>query len=682
MDIKSLDKTGWLKKHEQHIAVFFAALAGMLIFIYLHGIDIINPRCTDWIFTKDRDLGQHYLGWAFYRNADWAFPIGLMDTLGYPHPTSVLYLDAIPLFAVFFKILSPILPDTFQYLGLWGLLCYMLQGALGAAICGRFTRSGLNCFLGSLLFINSPILIQRMFYHTALASHWVILLALLILLYHDKVSVSYGRSLLVWAFIAALSAGIHQYYLLFCGVFCFAYSIYEIVVNKRRYGFLTCIAFIAAGLLVDYALGAFSVDVGIAAGGLGEYSFNLNAFFNPHNDSRLFGPLPMFAGQYEGYAYLGAGVFALFLIALLGVLVDYQTRPEGAPGFAAELREKRLHIAVFGGICLIFTVLALSPKATVNQRVLYELQLPELIQKLWGVFRSTGRLIWPVCYIITATAVMWCVRHQKRTVATVVLALCVLLQIYDLGPNMERRRDEYVNAEYTNQLSREYWDALAEDGQIEHLVVSNSIDGDEFQYALAELAAGYAWTLNNFYFSRSVAGVYESFTQALEHPMDDTIVLVKESEFEWLSMSNFEYLYCFDGLVIASSCPRSEILPMLDHTKYVKEIQILRDDGNMDNAEDIGATRYIYPQGKSYGPYVFLPAGEYKVVIKGTNLELAAIDCVSEYGKVSYEILELKQTESEISYRFKLDEPTNGIELRVFNPSAEETITITAFTLS
>ena len=51
----------------------------------------------------------------FFRNSGWHFPVGLMDTITYPELYSVVYTDAVPAFAVVFKILSPVFPKTFQY---------------------------------------------------------------------------------------------------------------------------------------------------------------------------------------------------------------------------------------------------------------------------------------------------------------------------------------------------------------------------------------------------------------------------------------------------------------------------------------------------------------------------------------------------------------------------------------
>ena len=121
--------------------VILAALTGAVIFILIYGINVLNPCFTGWIFTNEAiDLPQHYIGWEFFRNTDWQFPLGVFNTLSYPVNTSIINMDAIPIFAVFFKMFSGILPETFQYLGFFGLICYILQCAHGTVISKKFTK--------------------------------------------------------------------------------------------------------------------------------------------------------------------------------------------------------------------------------------------------------------------------------------------------------------------------------------------------------------------------------------------------------------------------------------------------------------------------------------------------------------------------------------------------------------
>ena len=154
-----------------------AALLGGIAFVLIYGVKILNPLYTDWLLTGG-DLSQHYLGWEFFRRSDWYFPLGLTDQLAYPLKTSVIYTDSIPIFAVFFKLFRSILPRQFQYFGIWGLLCFVLQGYYAAKILGERSSSKAVILAGSVFFIVSPIMVFRMYYHTALAAHWLILLAI------------------------------------------------------------------------------------------------------------------------------------------------------------------------------------------------------------------------------------------------------------------------------------------------------------------------------------------------------------------------------------------------------------------------------------------------------------------------------------------------------------------------
>lgn len=61
----------------------------------------------------------------------------------YDEISSVIFTDSIPLFAILFKILSPVLPETFQYFDFWGMISYMLQGAISAKILKKYLRSDL-----------------------------------------------------------------------------------------------------------------------------------------------------------------------------------------------------------------------------------------------------------------------------------------------------------------------------------------------------------------------------------------------------------------------------------------------------------------------------------------------------------------------------------------------------------
>ena len=131
-------------------------ISAIIIYILVYGYRIINPCYTEWLLFRGLDNSQHYLGWKAYRESAWHFPLGMVDTLMYPYFNSVIFTDSIPLFAVFFKLLSPILPKDFQYFGIWGLMCFILQGVLTAKIVKNYTKNTATCHAkGSNFFLIS-----------------------------------------------------------------------------------------------------------------------------------------------------------------------------------------------------------------------------------------------------------------------------------------------------------------------------------------------------------------------------------------------------------------------------------------------------------------------------------------------------------------------------------------------
>lgn len=183
MDEITLKRT--LSHAQKRLLVFVSGcLLGAAFFLAIYGFKVMDVQYVDWLMTGG-DTTQHYLGWVFFRNSPWHFPIGLVDGLAYPALTSVMYTDSIPLFSLFFKLLSPILPETFQFFGIWGIMAFMLQGGISSLIIYKIKASMPVALIGSVFFIISPPVLQRMYGHTALAGHFMILLPIAVWFYQD-----------------------------------------------------------------------------------------------------------------------------------------------------------------------------------------------------------------------------------------------------------------------------------------------------------------------------------------------------------------------------------------------------------------------------------------------------------------------------------------------------------------
>jgi hypothetical protein len=115
------------------------ALVGILFFVAVFGVRILDPSYLGWQLTLDP--GQHYLGWEMFRHEAWHFPLGRIAGYGTPDGSSVVYTDSIPLLAIPLKSIQWLLPKNFQYFGLWMLICYALQGVFGWLLSSLNTQS-------------------------------------------------------------------------------------------------------------------------------------------------------------------------------------------------------------------------------------------------------------------------------------------------------------------------------------------------------------------------------------------------------------------------------------------------------------------------------------------------------------------------------------------------------------
>ena len=148
------------KENEKKLYLLIGVFSA-IVFLGIYGHRVLIPTYDDWLYSGF-DLTQHYLGWRAFRQSPWHFPIGLMDGLNYPNQISIIYTDSIPLLAVLFKLISPILPKTFQYFGIWGMLSFVLMGVFSAKILYPYAKSRLSILFGVSLFLLQPVMLWKM----------------------------------------------------------------------------------------------------------------------------------------------------------------------------------------------------------------------------------------------------------------------------------------------------------------------------------------------------------------------------------------------------------------------------------------------------------------------------------------------------------------------------------------
>lgn len=474
-------------KTRQGMAIL-GSLAGALIFYLIYGTGTLDPGRVDWLFNLG-DNAQHYLGWVFYRNDPWTFPIGFSCSLGYPGGTCMCFTDSIPLLAIPFKVFSFLLPATFQYFGLWTLFNFILQGALAALILYEVTRSRLAAFAAPFFFCLADILLFRVFRYTPLSGQWIVLLALY-LYFLNKRDNRWNK---YWPLVYGMAVLIQGYFFVMTFVV-FLGTLLESWLKDRKFlpVFKNLAVSLASTALLMWVVGFFSDSVDMSDAGLGYFKANLNAFVNPLAGwSRFFQPLPLAEGTYAmNVNYLGIGIILLAVIGLGGLIY----------------RNRKAFTCVFcnnWGLVLIIPVLvifALSNVVTLNGTVLFSYPLPEPILKLWGVFRGTERMLWPVFYLVFVFAISQAVKLTPRRWVTGLLLLAAFsLQLTEVYPQLERFHAEFDDpAGKKTTLTSDFWRDAA--GKFDSVVILPlSLDN---WARLTEYAADYHLRINYSYYAR------------------------------------------------------------------------------------------------------------------------------------------------------------------------------------
>jgi hypothetical protein len=270
---------------------FLILIVGIFYGYYMMGSSIWPTNTGHWE-SAGGDNTQHYIGWLAYRQDRWHWPLTYTNRINNPTGTSIVFTDSIPLFGILLKIFNNILPENFQYFGLFILLGYVLQYSFGFLLLRYFCpRSWLIPLLGAGFFLVSPIMSRRIEGHESLTAHWLILASLY--LYCQTLNPFFKKWILPsFSLLIFLSLGIHFYLasmVLFLGIATF-FQFFWMEKSKNFSSLKNILILLIIFVISLYLWGYF---MGYATAGSGKvWSLNLNSFINSQNQSKFIPGLP------------------------------------------------------------------------------------------------------------------------------------------------------------------------------------------------------------------------------------------------------------------------------------------------------------------------------------------------------------------------------------------------------
>lgn len=493
---------------------------GLVAFLAITGGRIVWPQNVDWLLSGDP--ATHWLGWQFFRHTPLIqWPMGANRPYGMEIGSSIVFSDSIPIMAFIFKPFSALLPDKFQYIGIWVLVCFMLQSWFAMKLLALITSNRLLALTACAFFTIAPVYLARLGFHYALFGQWVIVAALYFYW-------SMRFSVLRWAALLSIAALIHAYLLamvMVIGITDLVQRIWIRQLTLARAG-----AYLLAGFslvaLVMWGAGYFMLKAGVQSGGFGFFRMNALALIDSNGVwSSVLPDEPNMPGDYEGFSFLGLGLILLGVVACAVFILKkgWVNNPRWIP------------LAVASVSLLVF---ALSDHIAIGANESFQYSLPAFTKPITDTFRVSGRFIWPVYYVLFLAVFYQLFSHLKSRTATLLCCIALVVQIVD-----SRQAWQNINAllndapKWESPLRSPVWQELGQ--RYKKLVYVLPSNNPKPWLELSEFAAAHHMAINIGYFARTNPQV-ESATR------DALINAIAENKIDADTLYIFENAYLRD----------------------------------------------------------------------------------------------------------------------------------------
>lgn len=352
--------------------------------------------------------------WNFMADS-WRFPLLKTQLLNYPQGVNIAFTNSLPILALLFKPFKYWLPKGFHYFGAWFAISYMLQAVSSVLL---FRALGQRTLLAAIAAASMALMMPAFlwqFDQIALVAQGTILLALTLYFAGFK-NPRYFQTITVY-FTGLLSVVllIHPY------LFAMTMAIYlaflsEHYLRFRREG-KKCLVELGKtiGVIIVIALVTGYLTHPWRANGYGYYSMNL---FAPVYGGKLGGRfINATGGQQAGYNYLGMGVIAALLFTAV-------TRWQWLLQIVQRYR-------ILTIVALILVSFALSNHIFYGSHKLFHYGLFEPFKSVAATFRTSGRMFWPVGYLLMVIGLLGVLRFENKQVSVIFTLLILGIQFYD-----------------------------------------------------------------------------------------------------------------------------------------------------------------------------------------------------------------------------------------------------------
>jgi hypothetical protein len=225
----------------------------------------------------------------------------------------------------------------------------------------------------------------------------------------------------------------------------------------KRTPFLKLVAEGLLGLVISaatlWSVGFFGTD-SYDAYGYGSYRLNVLWPVISYGWSQIYPDLDHTKFDYEGLSFIGIGIMALLIVAV-------------GSGAIARLRAAlSLHWLLLTLVTVGLMLFAFSKTVGVLDADLFTIPMPAFIDALGSWFRSTGRFIWPLLYIVTIGTVVLVGLRWRAAIAVPIVLVAFVAQAVDSYPKWSEfmRHMRPPAATWDIELKSPFWERAAAAG--------------------------------------------------------------------------------------------------------------------------------------------------------------------------------------------------------------------------
>jgi hypothetical protein len=492
--------------------------------------------------------------------------------------SSIVFKDSIPIAAYIAKLFNPILPATFQYLGIWIWLCFVLQAFFAQRFLKFFLSNKAHVYLGACFVVLSPPLIYRLVHagygHIALASHWLIVASFCLYLRP-------GRNDLRWSLLIALCWLIQAYFAPMVAAIWIASLVKRLFIDGEKFSLLKSGGFVViTSFIFMWASGYFMIGSNFNPDGWNyEFRWQPLSLVDSGTDgstgwSHLLGDRVQLDGETEAFSFLGTGVIFLMVISLArAALQNRMTKVLVAIGtlgslallfvsitrslplsrvlsmsallvvvvfFSATLlnlsrpsNSSRTYVPLIIAVCIL-AVYSMTNRVGFAQQTLFEYPLFPPLRQFTETFRTHGRSIWPLYYLVLFTAIVVFAKTSSKKYTGLLLLALFCFQVIDSSSAVSLARHRFDSPQWVSPMKDPRWEMFAK--KYKHLVVVPPLNDDQEErwIVIDEFANRYRMGTNSGSFSRFDQNVFTKSNQdrvaelVSEKPNKDTLYIVDD----------------------------------------------------------------------------------------------------------------------------------------------------------